>query len=558
MLRSARDGLLVALSLGWMSGALAAQGVPPGTLPPVPVPMANPITPEKALLGKALFWDEQLSSTNSVACGSCHIPSAGGADPRSLLADDSLHPGADGLFDTPDDVVGTRGVIRSFASGAYESAEPFPMREQVTDRQAPSMINAAFSPTLFWDGRATASFVDPVAGEVVLLAGAALESQAVGPPVSDVEMGHVGRDWDQIVAKLSAVQPLALASDLPDALADFVSGRDYPSLFAEAFPGNAEVSATNIAMAIATYERTLLSVGTPFDNFLQGIPGSLTPLQNQGRQVFVGQGRCVACHGGPLMSDNQFHALGVRPPNEDLGRGAITGLPVDNGRFRTPGLRNVQLRAPYFHNGSMPTLADVVDFYDRGGDFPQNQDPLINPLGLTQQQKDALVAFLETALDDPRVPAELPPFDRPTLSSESGRRPELFASGGVGSGGFVPRAVAVEPPLIGSPAMTLGLADGLAGAPVLLGVDLQAGAPNIFLRHTPFLLGATPAMHFYPAGTLVGNGPGEGATSLTVAIPEDPELAGVEIVLQWFVIDPGAAGGVAGSDGTRLEFFAAN
>src|SRR6185295_10798056 len=131
---------------------------------------------------------------------------------------------------------------------------------------------------------------------------------------------------------------------------------------------------------------------------------ALTALEQQGLQIFNGIGRCNACHGGPFQTDNNFHYTGVRPQFEDLGRFNVTANPGDRGAMKTPGLRNVGLRAPYFRNGRMNTLSDVIDFYDRGGDFnAPNKPPTIAPIGLTAQQKSALLAFLTRPLTDPRV-----------------------------------------------------------------------------------------------------------------------------------------------------------
>ena len=112
----------------------------------------------------------------------------------------------------------------------------------------------------------------------------------------------------------------------------------------------------------------------------------------------------------------------MRPPAEDLGRQIVTDNPGDRGRFKVPSLRNVGLRAPYFHNGGKATLTDVVNFYNVGGEFFDNQDPAINPLGLSPQQIAQIVDFLQNGLTDPRVAQGLPPFDRPTLHSELVRR----------------------------------------------------------------------------------------------------------------------------------------
>lgn len=527
---------------------------PPGPVPPPPVPPGNPITPAKANLGKVLFWDEQLSSSRTVACGTCHIPTKGGSDPRTFVGSPfSVAPGFDGAFGGADDVNGSIGVVRHVEAGSFTNEAPFGLDRQVTSRKAPSMIMAAYSPLLFWDGRADPSFQDPVTGVTTLAAVAALESQAVGPPVSDVEMGHVGRDWPDVIARIVESRPLALSPSLPPSLSAWIAGRTYPELFAEAF-GSPVVTASRVAMAIATYERTLVANQSPFDAFLAGVPGALTPQQNAGRNVFLGPGNCVPCHGGNLQTDNQFHNNGVRPIFEDLGRGAITGNPADNGRFRTPTLRNVALRGPYFHNGGFQTLAEVVDFYDRGGDFFVGQDLLIQPLGLTPQQKNDLVAFLG-ALTDPRVAAGLPPFDRPVLYSESNRVPDHFGAGSPGSGGFTPRFVAFEPAVIGNPNFTFGIADALGGATTLLAIDVARSPPGTTVGGLPFHLAGSFAFTVLPLGTMSGAGAGEGWMAITSPLPPSPGLPGFELVMQAFVVDAAGTGGLAATEGLELLFF---
>ncbi len=165
--------------------ATALQGGPPpagGPLPNLNVPPGNPITVEKALLGKALFFEEQLSATNTTACSTCHISSAGSSDPRSSSLDPaSIAPGFDGLFGTADDVVGSRGVPASDSQGVYQFDGSFGFGDQVTGRKSPPAINAAFLQRLFWDGRADDIFLDPETSAVVLPFFAALETQAAGP-----------------------------------------------------------------------------------------------------------------------------------------------------------------------------------------------------------------------------------------------------------------------------------------------------------------------------------------------------------------------------------------
>src|SRR5689334_8193359 len=232
-----------------------AQGGPPPPPPPPPPPVAqaplgNPVTLAKTNLGKALFYEEQMGSDRTMACGTCHIVSAGGSDPRtSQPASGSVHPGFNSAFGDPDDVFGSRGVSRAQADGRFDLAPIFRLQRQVTTRRAPSAINAAFAPRQFWDGRAEGPFSDPVGGGVVLRAGASLEIQALGPPTSDVEMGHLGRNWNDVVARVNAVVPLRLASNVPPALSTWINGRMYPDLFQEAF-GSPGVTAVRIVEAI--------------------------------------------------------------------------------------------------------------------------------------------------------------------------------------------------------------------------------------------------------------------------------------------------------------------
>ncbi|MCP3920818.1 MAG: hypothetical protein GY711_35270 [bacterium] len=532
-----RRRLLLAVLLAVPTPATLAQGPPPplgGPLPPQPVPAGNPITTSKSQLGKALFWDEQLSSTRTVACGSCHISSQGGSDPRSTSAATSTHPGNDGGFGTPDDVIGSRGVPQSHADGTYEFEPSFGLNEQVTGRKANSTINAGYPDELFWDGRASEVFRDPVTDAVLLPTDAALESQAAGPPTSEVEMGHLDRDWPQIAARVEASRPLALAQAVPTALAGWIGARTYAELFEDAF-GSPGVTPARIIMAIATYERTLVSNLAPINLG----PGGLTPQEQQGRQVYVVSG-CAVCHGGPLLTDDRFHYTGVRPANEDLGRFEVTGNNPDRGRFKTPSLLNVELRGPFFHNGRFDTLEDVVDFYDRGGDFnAPNKSPLVRPLGLSQQQKNALVAFMSRPLTDPRVANEQAPFDRPLLYAESTRVPLRYGNGVAGTGGFVPDVVAIEPASVGNPSFTVGLQNALGGAPAVLVIGLREPA----LGHA---LAALPALAWSHV-VLDGAAPGLGFGSVSLALPDDPALAGTDFYGRWYVRDAGAPGGAAAS-----------
>ncbi|MEC9477368.1 MAG: cytochrome c peroxidase [Planctomycetota bacterium] len=408
---------------------LAAQGPPPPPpppggngpippLPPVPQTPENPITAEKALLGKFLFWDSQLSSNSAIACGSCHEPAAGGSDPRTL-SELSRHPGADGAFGTDDDILGSLGVQRQDCFGELISDNFFQWERQVTSRKSPSVIGSMFDPRLFWDGRVGPVFENPETGQVSIPgnspspAAGALEAQAIGPIISSIEMGCETRTWDDVRARLMAAIPLQYTTDLPQEMADaLIQFPNYESLFQMAF-GTPDITGERIAFAIATYERTLLPDQTPLDAFIAGDSSALTQAQINGMNVFLNN--CLPCHGGPFLSNGNFHDIGVRPENEDVGRFEVTGNPNDIGRFKTPPLRNVELRAPYFHNGGKMTLEEVVEFYNDGGDFQNpEQGPQTPPLNLPPGARNDLVEFMH-ALTDERVRNGLAPFDHPQL-----------------------------------------------------------------------------------------------------------------------------------------------
>jgi cytochrome c peroxidase len=425
-------------------GAAGAVGDPYGDLrhppyPPSPYPPENPDSDAKALLGKILFWDEQLGGDGTVACGTCHRPNAGGSDPRSTTPA-AASAGPDNVVGTLDDVHGSLGVLRCNAQG-----EPIGSAVQVTARKAPTYLDAMFAPRLFWDGRAECAkeacpsldaFEDPDApGTFPIAAGGALENQAVGPPLSAVEMACEGASWASIHERLKLAEPLALAHDIPDALASFIDQYDgqYPKLFQAAF-GNEqtsgpsdEINTRRIAFAIATHERRLRSDQTPWDRFNAGEVDALSAGQIRGLQVFLGAGKCEGCHRMPTFSDGDFHFIGFHRPSWDQGRKAVVPYGVP-GALRTPTLRNVGLRAAtgLLHNGAGTgaSLAAIIDLYDAGGLIDDAEvtsvpiDAAIVPLGLSPGQKLDLLDFLQHALEDPRVLAQLPPFDRPLLATE--------------------------------------------------------------------------------------------------------------------------------------------
>lgn len=530
-------------------GTRAFGNIFPGPFPPLlppPAPSGNPVTAAKASLGKALFWDEQLSSTRTVACGTCHQPAKGGSDPRTILDDMAArHPGFDGVFGNADDVFGSPGVPRNNMDGTYTDSPLFGANIQVTGRKSPSYLNSGYSPDgLFWDGRAPDFFRDPITNELLLEVHAALESQVLAPPLSDVEMGHIGRNWPQVAAQIAVSRPLALASKIPPSLRNWIDGRSYPELFEEAF-GSPEVTPARIAMAIATHERQLFSDHTPLDKWAASIE-PLTKQEQDGLDIFINV-QCNVCHDGSLLADHVFHNIGVRPQFEDRGRGTVTNNPADDARFKTPTLRNVELHAPYMHNGRFATLEEVVQFYNRGGNHnaPNIDRALIRPLGLTPKEITDLVAFMKRPLTDPRVRDELPPFDRPMLYTESARVPEVFGTGRPGAGGDPPRAIALEPPIIGNPSFTVAVADAVPGATAVL----------VLTSEDPGIGTSIPPTGSFTRSTVTLSGSGSGSVSL--AIPDNPVLVGRTFFGRWYVNDATAENGFSVSQLISFTVFGA-
>jgi cytochrome c peroxidase len=498
-------------------------------------------------LGKALFWDMQAGSDGRTACASCHYNA--GADNRSrnqinprdpsvaafslkgpnadLTADDfPFHKLANPddrasavVSDTPN-VAGSQGVLPSIFDGitlgepvddqTFADTDPLfevggtPVR-RTTGRNSPSVINAVFNFRNFWDGRAQNDFngVNPfgardasarvgrvnAAGGVdevpVSITNAALASQAVGPPGSDVEMSASGRNLSDIGQKLLSLRPLrtqivspsdsVLGADVDDtgrglrqSYGDLIRAAFRPEWWDSAQTRDRDSRAFPLiefnfplfwGLAIQSYEATLVSDQTPFDRFLRGDTAALSPAAARGLTVFQGDGDCGECHDGPALTsatvlaiadegltepdkagrttDIGFLNIGVRPTGDDSGVGGLDpfGNPLSgsrlggapntavDGAFKVPGLRNVELTAPYFHNGGQGTLRQVVDFYSRGGDFAANPElsPDLDVLELTEAQKNDLVEFL-TALTDPRVRSQSAPFDHPELFVPAGER----------------------------------------------------------------------------------------------------------------------------------------
>ena len=419
--------------------AIASAPNPSIKYPPTPTPAENPASDDKALLGKFLFWEEQMSADDTVACGTCHRPAAGGSDPRSSESQAFL-AGLDQVMGTGDDIHGSPGIVRCEGSGTKTGA-----KVQVTGRKAPTYLDAGFDRQLFWDGRAEcakqdcpsgSAFEDPDhPGTFPIAEMGALESQAVGPPLSDVEMACVGTTWPMIHTKLARVTPLALARQLPAAMQQFRERHGtYPRMFEAAFADQQtsgrrdEINTRRIAFAIATHERRLRSDQTPWDRWNAGDTSALTPVQVWGFDLFTHKAACGSCHKTPLFSDGAFHYTGFYPPAWDEGRGVFSKKTWERGAMRTATLRNVGLREPggLLHTGAGAgsSLNDIVAVYNDGGrpDVPEVLavpiSPSVEKRNLSADEVLAIVEFMRFGLTDPRVQREEPPFDRPKLSTE--------------------------------------------------------------------------------------------------------------------------------------------
>jgi len=237
---------------------------------------------------------------------------------------------------------------------------------QTGARNSPTVMNRLFSKEQFWDGRA-----------------ADLEDQALGPIQNPIEMGHTLQGMISNVEKIQAYAP------------------EFQAAF-----GSPGVNADRIAMAIATYERTVLAGNAPFDRYQAGDTTALSQSAVRGMSLFndAQKANCVTCHAGFNFTDESYHNIGVGmdKPNPDWGRFSVSKSDFDKGAFKTPTLRNVTQSSPYMHDGSHATLLEVVNFYDKGGLKNQWLSKEIKPLGLTDQDRADLVAFLESLTGEVR------------------------------------------------------------------------------------------------------------------------------------------------------------
>jgi cytochrome c peroxidase len=245
---------------------------------------------------------------------------------------------------------------------------------QFGTRNSPTVINRLFSADQFWDGRAKD-----------------LEAQARGPITNPIEMA-MGSDTEA-VDRIRAV-------------------KGYGPLFKKVF-GDEQVDIDRIVKAIAAYERTVVSGDSPYDRYQAGEKDALSAEAVRGMALFNGKANCVRCHAGFNFTDENYNDLGVGmdKAKPDLGRYDVTKKDEDRGKFKTPTLRNVTETAPYMHDGSEATLAQVIDLYDRGGVANPNLSKEMKPLGLSPQEKRDLIAFLASLTGEVRnatPPTELP------------------------------------------------------------------------------------------------------------------------------------------------------
>ena len=231
------------------------------------------------------------------------------------------------------------------------------IRGQKGSRSAPTVINRAFSLAQFWDGRA-----------------ATIEEQAKGPIANPIEMGNTHEAAAAAIAKIQGYRPM----------------------FVKAF-GSDSVDIDRIAMAIATFERTVLSGNAPYDRYKKGDKNAMAPEQVRGMSVFFDKAKCDRCHENSNFTLNAYANIGIGMDKlePDLGRYVMTKDPRDWGVFKIPTLREIEHTAPYMHDGSLKTLEEVVDYYDKGGYANKNLDANIRKLNLTDQDKKDLVAFLK-------------------------------------------------------------------------------------------------------------------------------------------------------------------
>jgi len=305
-------------------------------------PPDNPMTLDGVALGKKLFFDPILSKDNTISCGSCHFAAAGMTD------NEVFSKGVNGTLGT---------------------------------RSSMSLINVGYHYNgLFWDGRDMT-----------------LEEQALDPIENPVEMHNT---WPEAVNKL-------------------IASSEYGPLFRKAFgiSNKIEITKELTAKALAQYERSLVSANSRYDALFlsqtefptdQELRGYDMFFNHKGNDPSLPDAQCGHCHNGFLLTNNQYannglDSFGVLTDYPDRGRGAVTNNYIDNGRFRTPTLRNIGFTAPYMHDGRFKTLEEVMEHYTEHIKKVQNLDPNLVSVKLTESQKQDILHFLKT-MDDPSIP----------------------------------------------------------------------------------------------------------------------------------------------------------
>lgn len=312
-------------------------------------PEYNKATLDGVALGRKLFYDPILSKDGTMSCASCHLPEMSFSDGLAVS-------------------VGEQGL-----SG---------------DRSSMSLMNIVYSePGLFWDGRSVS-----------------LEDQALDPVEDPLELNH---NWADIESTLSC---------------DTLYAQDFRKAFG--INSSAEITRELVTFALAQFERSLLGGNSRYDQIVYELADWFTDDEQNGNDMYfdvfpdiMPDAECAHCHAPPTFSGHEFLNNGLDSAANlfafaDLGRGAVTGDSLDNGKFIAPTLRNIALTAPYMHDGRFQTLEEVIEHYNSGGHGSPNRDPLIRPLGLNDQQKKELLAFLHTLTDTTFInnPAYQSPF----------------------------------------------------------------------------------------------------------------------------------------------------
>jgi cytochrome c peroxidase len=231
--------------------------------------------------------------------------------------------------------------------------------QKVLGRATPTILNSAFNHLQMWDGRFRS-----------------LEDQAMGPIGAK---GEMNQNPEELVAELKAIP-------------------GYVVMFNDAYPGRG-ITKDTISMAIASFERTIVSAPAPFDRWVAGDENAINAAAKRGFKLFEGKAHCSTCHAGYNFSDDGFHNIGL--VSKDLGRFAVKAVAVTKGAFKTPTLRNIERTAPYMHNGAYKTLEEVIDHYVRGGDDKSNLSPNFKKAELNKYEKSDLLAFLRTLTSEP-------------------------------------------------------------------------------------------------------------------------------------------------------------